>query len=153
MCAQTLRGQGGDVVYVDEMAYVNPDLFFRIIVPLLEVDTTVLIAISTLVNVWNFFSVLLNLLDENGAHVFNVFSQRLVCDRCMGTKTQENCKHNYYAIPPWKSEGKLKIAKLIYGDDIVALKRESLYVVFCVWHGCGDGERCARGSVCLVVVL
>lgn len=117
------------MLYCDEMAYMNPQLFYKIIVPLLEVARTVLIAISTLVDVWNFFSVLLNLVDAEGEKVFLVYAQRLVCDRCMKRVDPEKCKHNYHVIPPWKSEAKLDMAKLIYGNDIVALKRESLGIV------------------------
>ena len=46
-CAKTLRGCGGDVVYMEEAAFMALDVFFEVIVPLLEMETTALIAIST----------------------------------------------------------------------------------------------------------
>ena len=46
-CAKTLRGVGGDIVYMEEAAFMDLSLFYEVIVPLLEVDRTALICIST----------------------------------------------------------------------------------------------------------
>ncbi len=46
-CAKTLRGVGGDVVYMEEAAFMDLAVFYEVIVPLLEVDKTALICIST----------------------------------------------------------------------------------------------------------
>lgn len=110
------------------MAYMNPALFFKIIVPLLEMRQTVLVAISTLVDTWNFFSRLMELKYEDGTSVFDVLPQRMVCDRCI-ERQEEKCQHNMHLIPPWKSREKHDMARLIYGDDVQALKRESLGIV------------------------
>ena len=45
--AKTLRGVGGDVLYLEEAAFLDMAVFNQIIVPLLEMDTTALIGIST----------------------------------------------------------------------------------------------------------
>ena len=39
-CAKTLRGCGGDVVYMEEAAFMALDVFFEVIVPLLEMETS-----------------------------------------------------------------------------------------------------------------
>lgn len=126
---QTLRGQGGNYAYIDEIAYIKPKLFYMIVVPLLEVKDTVLVAISTLVDQWNFFSVLMELKDPKGENVFNVYRQQLVCNRCMDRKNPEKCTHNDHMIPPWKSKRQVETARLIFGDDTGALKSESLGLV------------------------
>ena len=46
-CAKTLRGVGGDVVYMEEASFMDLSVFYEVIVPLLEVDKTALICIST----------------------------------------------------------------------------------------------------------
>ena len=46
-CAKTLRGVGGDVVYMEEASFMDLAVFYEVIVPLLEVDRTALICIST----------------------------------------------------------------------------------------------------------
>lgn len=35
-CAKTLRGTGGDVIYLEEAAFMALDVFFEVVVPLLE---------------------------------------------------------------------------------------------------------------------
>lgn len=100
-----------------------------IVVPLLEVKDTVLVAISTLVDQWNFFSVLMELKDPKGENVFNVYRQQLVCNRCLNRKNPEKCTHNDHMVPPWKSKRQVETARLIFGDDTGALKSESLGLV------------------------
>ena len=46
-CAKTLRGVGGDIVYMEEASFMDLAVFYEVIVPLLEVDRTALICIST----------------------------------------------------------------------------------------------------------
>ena len=46
-CAKTLRGVGGDIVYMEEASFMDLSVFYEVIVPLLEVDKTALICIST----------------------------------------------------------------------------------------------------------
>ena len=46
-CAKTLRGVGGDVVYMEEASFMDLAVFYEVIVPLLEADKTALICIST----------------------------------------------------------------------------------------------------------
>lgn len=100
-----------------------------IIVPLLEVRDTVLVAISTLVDQWNFFSVLMELKDAKGENVFNVYRQQLVCARCMNRRDPGKCTHNDHMIPPWKSKRQVETARLIFGDDTAARDSESLGLV------------------------
>jgi len=46
-CAKTLRGVGGDIVYMEEAAFMDLEVFYQVIVPLLEMDSCALICIST----------------------------------------------------------------------------------------------------------
>lgn len=63
-CAKTLRGVGGDVVYMEEASFMDLAVFYEVIVPLLEVDRTALICISTpqvrLVQIARLLSVIYN---------------------------------------------------------------------------------------------
>ena len=65
-CAKTLRGCGGDVVYMEEAAFMALDVFFEVIVPLLEMETTALIAISTPLDGMNFYSEMFELKGGDG---------------------------------------------------------------------------------------
>ena len=46
-CAKTLRGAGGNIVYMEEAAFMDLEVFYQVIVPLLEMDSCALICIST----------------------------------------------------------------------------------------------------------
>lgn len=44
----TTKGTGGDILILEEAAYVDPDFFYETVAPLLLVGVTSLICISTL---------------------------------------------------------------------------------------------------------
>ena len=46
--AGTTKGTGGDILILEEAAYVDPDFFYETVAPLLLVGVTSLICISTL---------------------------------------------------------------------------------------------------------
>ena len=54
--AKTLRGVGGDIVIMEEAAFMDTKVFYEVIVPLLEVENTALICISTPQDSMNFYS-------------------------------------------------------------------------------------------------
>jgi len=82
-------------------------LFFETIIPLLEMMiVTCLIAISTPLNEFNFFSKLLTLHDDLGEPFFDVIHIGLVCEDCMKLESyndQLKCTHKKDTLPPWKS--------------------------------------------------
>lgn len=115
---------------MDEAGFTKQDLFLNVLLPITEVRNTALILISTLVDVWNYLTVLMNLTDpETNDTIFNVFQQTLVCDRCMQTDRPQDCRHKLHEIPPYKSAEKLDIVKLIYGSDVQLLQRESMGII------------------------
>ena len=48
LCAQTLKGSGGDLIVCEEAAYMDPQVFYEVVVPLLGLRETAMIAISTI---------------------------------------------------------------------------------------------------------
>jgi hypothetical protein len=52
----TTKGTGGDIIILEEAAYVDPQFFYETVAPLLCVGTTTLIGISTLTSEINFYS-------------------------------------------------------------------------------------------------
>ena len=125
--AKTLRGTGGDVIYLEEAAFLPLDVFYEVIVPLLELDTTALIGISTPQDSMNFYSEMFELKDEKGNCFFNTIKIGLVCEACKKLDDPTTCTHMNDWIPPWKSVGKLDMVRALYGNaqkDLLA--RESL---------------------------
>jgi hypothetical protein len=90
-----------------------------------------MIMISTPVDSFNFYSILLNLRHpDTGERIFLVFEVELICKRCETKPKPEDCKHKLKYLPPWKSAEKLDIVKMIMKDNVTTLKRESMYVYF-----------------------
>lgn len=67
----------------------------EVVVPLLELDRTALICISTILDPCNYYSKLLELKDENGDSFFQVHRFTLACDACIEAGTPEQCTHMY----------------------------------------------------------
>ena len=124
--AKTLRGVGGDVIYLEEAAFLALDVFYEVIVPLLELDTTALIGISTPQDDQNFYSEMFELKDAKGDLFFNTISIGLVCDKCKKGPDPTGCTHMTQWIPPWKSVDKLDMVKALYGSQKDLLARESM---------------------------
>lgn len=125
-CAKTLRGCGGDVVYMEEAAFMALDVFFEVIVPLLEMETTALIAISTPLDGMNFYSEMFELKGGDGKPLFNQLRIGLSCAKCQAAGKAVDCTHMKDIIPPWKSAAKFDMVKAIYGDRKDLLAKESM---------------------------
>lgn len=125
-CAKTLRGVGGDVLYLEEAAFLDLQVFFEIVVPLLEMSTTALIAISTPQDKLNFYSEMFELKDQTGENFFRTISVSLVCDKCKAANKGASCTHNQDLIPPWKSAAKLDMVRALYKDQGDLMQRESM---------------------------
>lgn len=94
------------MIIIDEAAAINSRLFFETIVPLLEMRTTSLIAISTPLDEFNFFSKILNMRDDDGNSFFDTVQIGLVCDDCLKLDSHADrlkCPHLKDMLPPWKS--------------------------------------------------
>jgi hypothetical protein len=114
MVAQTLKGSGGDLIICEEAAYMDQQVFYEVVVPLLGMRDTALIAISTILDPSNFYSKLVDLRDGQGTPLFDVQKFELVCDACRLTKTPWRCTHMVDTMPPWLSESKhLKIRQFL----------------------------------------
>mgnify|MGYP004034513353 FL=1 len=125
-CAKTLRGTGGDVIYLEEAAFMALDVFFEVVVPLLEMETTALIAISTPLDGLNFYSEMFELKGADGKPLFNTLRVGLSCQKCQEEGKAESCTHMKDIIPPWKSAAKFDMVAAIYGDRKDLLARESM---------------------------
>lgn len=68
-------------------------VFYEVVVPLMEMDRTSLICISTVLSSDNFYSKLLGLKDERGRDFFKKFEFYLACKACMAAGTASTCTH------------------------------------------------------------
>ena len=70
-------------------AYCDPGLVSEVIVPLLSMQSSVLLCISTLLDGGNHYSKMINLKDPSGNPVFESVAITLVCDECMKSEHPE----------------------------------------------------------------
>jgi hypothetical protein len=116
----TLRGvDADDLVIIDEMAYIDPELFYEVILPLIGVTRTRILGISTPSrDTFNFFHRMTQLCyPGTNDHVFKTHSVELVCKYCKRLKQFNSCRHELHKLPEWKSASKLEVIKLIYGPE------------------------------------
>lgn len=128
-CAKTLRGVGGDVVYMEEASFMDLAVFYEVIVPLLEVDKTALICISTPQDSLNFYSEMFTMKGPDGKELFRNIQVGLACEACKAAGKADTCEHNQDEIPPWKSREKFDMVKALYGDRKDLLMRESMGII------------------------
>ncbi len=74
-------------------AYCDPGLISEVIVPLLSMQQSCLLCISTLRESSNHYSKMFELRDAQDRPIFESITISLVCDECMKTDTPEKCTH------------------------------------------------------------
>jgi hypothetical protein len=121
-----LKGCSGDIIILEEAAYIDQGLVNEVVVPLLSMQQSVLLCISTLLDQGNHYSKMMMLKDEYGRHVFENISITLVCDECLKTDTPEQCKHKMSTLPRWLSSSKVEVVKNLLAEDPAMLLRETL---------------------------
>jgi hypothetical protein len=128
--ARTLRGTGGDLIILEEAAFISTDVWTEVVIPLIEVKNTALIAISTPLDASNIYSTLINMKDENNNSVFEVLEARAACRVCIETLPDPSkCPHVQLERPSWKSKEKQKVVRALYAGNEQTMMRESLGVV------------------------
>ena len=74
--------------------------------PLLEIETTALICISTPQDSTNFYSLMFEMKDAAGELLFNQIQLQMVCEDCKLGPTPQDCTHMKHLLPKWKSGAK-----------------------------------------------
>lgn len=112
---QTTRGTGADVIIVDEAAHIDPALFFKVIVPILQMKNTSLMCLSSPEGDSNYFSGLLNLKKDDGKPFFHVIDCFQICKACQKLERvkQINCNH-IPSTTPWLAPRKQRELKQLY---------------------------------------
>ena len=71
----------GDVIILEEAAYCDPGLVSEVVVPLLSMQQSVLLCISTILDSGNHYSKMMEMTDAFGAKIFETIQITLVCGR------------------------------------------------------------------------
>lgn len=113
----TTKGTGGDLLILEEAAYVDPGFFYETVAPLLCMQQTTMIAISTLTSSVNFYSRLIKMRNKTtGAPLFNIYQVQLACDACIEKGCASQCVHRLHLIPRWQSSDRHELLKTVMQD-------------------------------------
>ena len=100
----TTKGTGGDIIILEEAAYVDPGFFYETVAPLLLVGVTSLLCISTLTSDINFYTRLFKIRDPvTGLPIFAQLQVTLACEQCKEDGKAAQCKHMLHLVPRWQS--------------------------------------------------
>lgn len=107
---------------------MDEDVVYNVILPTLARKDAALICITTLDNVFNFWTRMINQKDEHGRSVFKTFIYSLVCDECKKKGIEESCEHKIGDIPYWQSAQKHRKLKYLMQGHMESYLRETKYV-------------------------
>ena len=89
----------------------------EVVIPLLGVNGTSIVAISTPLGEDNWYSELIQKKMDDGSQLFNVIQYSLVCPECRRKGQSAQCAHRMDLLPPWKSESRQKLVKFLLGGS------------------------------------
>jgi hypothetical protein len=100
----TTKGTGGDILILEECAYIDPGFCYETVFPLLLMGNTCLIAISTLTSEISFYTRLMKIKDKvTGLPMFTTLSVTLACTKCIAEGKAAQCPHMLHLVPNWQS--------------------------------------------------
>jgi hypothetical protein len=123
------RGFTANVIILEEAAYMPVALFKKVVVPAMGVNNTVVLAISTPDDEFNYFSQILELKDASDRPLFVTLKLGLACEACLAKGKPQDCVHKLAEQPPWKSTSRLRKIQAIMGDDSATFTRENQGIV------------------------
>lgn len=104
---------------IDEAAHVDPALFYKVVLPILQMKKTALLALSSPEGSQNYFSRLINFKDpDTGRPFFRVCNCFMICEDCRKLEQEEQIKCNHVKQPAhWISTAKSARLKMLYETD------------------------------------
>ena len=134
----TTKGTGGDIIILEEAAYVDPGFFYETVAPLMTIGNTCFIAISTLTSEINFYTRLMKMRDRHTSQsLFTCLSIQLACEKCKDEGKAADCIHMLHLVPRWQSGERHMRLKVIMQDrpdliqsELSGLAFDSLQCVF-----------------------
>jgi hypothetical protein len=120
-----LRGLGPNLLILEEAAFVPEPTVKAVVIPVMIVNKTCIVAISTLsADANNFFNRSIK------RDLLKVFSVELICDKCKKLKNKklEVCEHRIDLRPPWHTlKIDARIRELMNDDE--TYERETLGII------------------------
>ena len=111
------------MIVIDEAAHIHPDLFYKVIAPILQMKNTALFALSSPEGSQNYFSKLINL-KIDGKPLFRICDCQMICEECRKLEREKQILCNHVKqTPPWLSKKRTGRLMLLYlSDPATAIK-------------------------------
>jgi hypothetical protein len=109
----SLKGVSAKTLILEEMAMLPGQVFYEVILPLMQLSETYMIGISTIKDESNFMSRYIKQKDEHGQQFFRVFQFYGACLECRNAGLAFQCNHMDHLKPTWHSSNKVKRIKIL----------------------------------------
>lgn len=115
-------------------------MFTEVVVPLLGVEGTAVLAISTPLEEDNFFTQMTRMKDPTtDKPMFQSLTIQLCCEDCRAKGVIDICPHRRALVPPWKSnEGRSAKVKALMANNTDMFQREALGISMSTQDVCFD---------------
>ena len=112
------KGQGGNLIVLEEAAVISPQMLSEVITPLIKVSGTSFIAISTPIAESRFTDLVEKKHSVTGEPLFATKKIELLCQDCKRQKLLA-CPHVDHLIPPWlRDTSRNEAAMALMGDGV-----------------------------------
>lgn len=135
-----LRGVSGQIIFIEEAAYVDPKTFLTVIVPLMKIQHSTILGISSPGDRFNYYSALFLSTDEFGNQLFEQLTIDKICGACQERQAPD-CPHTKFEAPDWNPIGRARTVAHLLKDNPEMLQREA------------QGKQHTQISVFFVVII
>lgn len=113
-----LRGQGADVIILEEAAFMSPEVLRVAVMPLMAVGNVAVLAISTPDDEMNHYSEMVDMKKPNGDPWFNVIKIGMMCEACLTAEIR--CVHRKSKLPHWRPSNRNDLVMAMMGNAALA---------------------------------
>ena len=125
-----LRGTGGDLIVLEEAAFISTDVWTEVVLPVMQLGSTGVVGISTPLDAGNFFSHVINCKDAQGNYVFETLRLSAACVQCTETlEDPSQCPHTKLERPQWQSDAQVEKVKALYGGNDKLMRQELMAII------------------------
>lgn len=102
-------------MYLEEAAYLDPAMYYEVVVPLLLIEYTSIIGISTPRSEFDFYTKQFDILDENDEPLFYTIRVGQSCQDCLNRHVK--CVHRVMRLPDWQpAKNRDKVSRIQASD-------------------------------------
>lgn len=125
-----LRGISPDIFIIDEAAFIEGELFTKIVFPVIANVNRFMLAISTPDDQGNHYSRILmtKKKDGSGRLLFPCVSAEQACESCVALGKGSDCHHRDWMMPWWRTQKGLDIQRMFQSDDVYAAEAQGRIV-------------------------